>query len=151
MSTLDSRRRVLIGAGVERVVARQGVTRNLTRMPKFVPQRLELRPETFSVERHDGEEIVASGDWVALVRAPEGLTVIRVVSDTPDGWRAFQGQTAHELDVPGMLLSIVAPLSAADLPVFVASTYDADLVLVPAAHVGKAAELLRDVGHAVST
>lgn len=119
-------------------------------MPTFVSQRLELRPETFAVERHDGEEIVASGDWVALVRAPEGLTVIRIVADSPEGWRAFQGQTAHELDVPGMLLSIVAPLSAADLPVFVASMYDADLVLVPAAHADKAAELLRAAGHEVT-
>ncbi|TQS44520.1 ACT domain-containing protein [Cryptosporangium phraense] len=118
-------------------------------MPTFVPQRLELRPETFAVERHDTEDIVATGDWVALVRGSEGLTVIRVVDDSPDGWRAFAGQTAHELDVPGMLLSIVAPLSAADLPVFVASTYDADLVLVPAAHAAKAAELLRDAGHDV--
>ncbi|MFI5953439.1 ACT domain-containing protein [Cryptosporangium sp. NPDC051539] len=118
-------------------------------MPTFVPQSLELRPETFVVERHDNEQIVAGGDWVALVRAPEGLTVIRTVSDTPDGWRAFAGRTAHEIDVPGMLLSIVAPLSGADLPVFVASTYDADLVLVPAAHAGKASELLRDAGHDV--
>lgn len=118
-------------------------------MATFVPQHLTLRPETFAIERHDTEEIVGTPDWIALVRAPEGLTVIRTAPDGNGGWRAFQGQVGHELDVPGMLLSILTPLSSADLPVFAASTYNADLVLVPASHAEKAVVLLREAGHQV--
>ena len=126
-------------------------------MSTFVPQTLNLRPDIFTIERHDSEEIVGTADWVALVRAPQGLTVIRTVPtatptapDATYGWRAFQGQSSHELDVPGMLLSILAPLGDAGLPVFAASTYDADLVLVPASHAEKAAEVLRTAGHEVT-
>lgn len=121
-------------------------------MSTFVPQTLNLRPDIFTIERHDSEDVVGSADWVALVRAPQGLTVIRTVVDVEAdyGWRAFQGQSSHELDVPGMLLSILAPLGEAGLPVFAASTYDADLVLVPASHVEKAAAVLRTAGHEVT-
>ncbi|GAA3387411.1 ACT domain-containing protein [Cryptosporangium minutisporangium] len=119
-------------------------------MVTFVPQHLTLRPETFAIERHDTEDVVGTADWIALVRGPDGLTVIRTVTDGDDGWRAFQGQDAHELDVPGMLLSIITPLSEADLPIFAASTYAADLVLVPASHAEKAVALLRTAGHDVA-
>ena len=119
-------------------------------MSTFVPQTLQLRPDNFAIERHDSEDIVGTADWVALVRAPQGLTVIRRVTDADDGWRAFQGQSSHELDVPGMLLSILAPLGEAGLPVFAASTYDADLVLVPASHAEKAVAVLKTAGHEVT-
>lgn len=119
-------------------------------MSTFVPQNLQLRPDTFAIERHDSEDILGSADWIALVRAPQGLTVIRRVADTDDGWRAFEGQSSHELDVPGMLLSILAPLGEAGLPVFAASTYDTDLVLVPASHAEKAAAVLKTAGHDVT-
>lgn len=119
-------------------------------MSTFVPQKLHLRPDIFTIERHDSEDIVSSADWVALVRAPQGLTVIRTVADAVDGWRAFEGQSSHELDVPGMLLSILAPLGEAGLPVFAASTYDADLVLVPASHAEKAVAVLSTAGHQVT-
>ena len=119
-------------------------------MATFVPQHLHLRPETFAIERHETEDVVGTADWVALVREPQGLTVIRRVADADDGWRAVQGQSSHELDVPGMLLSIIAPLGDAGLPVFAASMYDADLVLVPASHIEKAVVLLREAGHEVT-
>jgi len=120
-------------------------------MSTFVPQHLHLRPEIFAIERHETEDVVGTADWVALVRAPQGLTVIRTTAETDaDGWRAFQGQSSHDLDVPGMLLSILAPLGDAGLPVFAASTYDADLVLVPASHAEKAIAVLRTAGHDVT-
>ncbi|SHN42446.1 ACT domain-containing protein [Cryptosporangium aurantiacum] len=119
-------------------------------MATFVPQHLTLRSETFAIERHDTDEIVGSGDWVALVRGASGLTVIRTAANGADGWRAFEGDIGHELDVPGMLVSILSPLSEADLPVFAASTYNADLVLVPASSAEKAVVLLRAAGHTVT-
>jgi hypothetical protein len=48
-----------------------------------------------------------------------------------------------------MLSAIVAPLAAGEVPVWVASSFDGDLVLVPAARLGEAVGLLRDAGHRV--
>jgi hypothetical protein len=64
-------------------------------------------------------------------------------------WRAlYGGATAHGLDLPGVLAALLAPLADAGLAVFVASTYAADLVLVPAARLADAAAL-RTAGHTV--
>lgn len=113
-------------------------------------QPLRLLPGELVVER--GTDGVPGDDWVALVRAPDGFTVVRPVRDgeAPDEpWRAFHGEAAHELDLPGMLLAVIRPLSEAGLPIFVASTFDADLVLVPAGRVEDAARLLTAAGHVV--
>lgn len=123
-------------------------------------------------------------DWIALVRAPEGLTVVRRVADglgdgggadaesglgggdgdlssrnlsdgdvaggdTEESWRAFYGDAAHGLDLPGVLLAVIRPLSESGVPIFVASTYDADLVLVPATQLERARRLLVAAGHEV--
>jgi len=90
---------------------------------------------------------------LALVRAPEGLTVVRPArpEDPADGrWVAFYSdEGAHGLDVPGMLAALVSPLARAAVPVFVASTYHADLVFVPAARREEAAGIMRRSGHLV--
>jgi hypothetical protein len=49
-----------------------------------------------------------------------------------------------------MLSAIVAPLAAGELPVWVASSFDGDLVLVPAERLDEAVGVLRDAGHYVA-
>jgi hypothetical protein len=115
-------------------------------------QPLRLLPGELVVERGTGAAPTADDDWIALVRAPDGLTVVRPrrAGEAPaDPWRAFHGEAAHDLDLPGMLLAVVRPLSEAGISVFVASTFDADLVLVPADRVDDAARLLTDAGHEI--
>ena len=89
--------------------------------------------------------------WLALVRAPEGLTVIRRAAGGADAaWTAlYSGDTAHGLDLPGMLAALLVPLKEAGVPVFVASTYHADVVLVPVAQQEDAVAALRTAGHHV--
>lgn len=114
-------------------------------------QPLRLLPGVLVVEQ--GADAASVGDdWIALVRAPDGLTVVRRgrPEEAPaEPWRAFHGEAAHGLDLPGMLLAVIRPLSEAGVPVFVASTFDADLVLVPADRVDEAAGLLTGVGHEI--
>ena len=86
------------------------------------------------------------------VRAPDGVTVVRRVrhdEEPAEPWRAFHGEAGHDLDLPGMLLAVVRPLGEAGVPVFVCSTFDADLVLVPAGRVEEASDLLAAAGHEV--
>ncbi|MEU8921272.1 ACT domain-containing protein [Kitasatospora sp. NPDC048545] len=118
-------------------------------------QQLRILAGDLCVERAVDEGAALASRWVSLVRAPEGLTVVRAVDAGADGasverWRAFySGDSAHGLDLPGVLSRLIAPLAAAGVPVFVASTYDADLVLVPAERLAGAVAALRAAGHRV--
>ena len=93
-----------------------------------------------------------TGDWLALVRSEEGLTVVRraLAGDHAPPWAAlFSGGTLHGLDVPGMLAALLRPLADGGVPVFVCSTFGADVVLVPAEHLDAASALLSAAGHRV--
>lgn len=93
-------------------------------------------------------------DWIVLVRALEGLTVVRAARplDSGERWIGFySGVTAHGLDVPGMLAAIVQPLAEAAIPVFVTSTFHADLVLVPQQRQQQAVIVLAEAGHQVES
>jgi hypothetical protein len=114
-------------------------------------QQLRVLDGTFVIERLDGRPAELSPDWLAVVRAPEGDTVVRAAGPgSAEPWAAlYSGGTAHDLDVPGMLSALLQPLAAGGVPVFVTSTYDADLVLVPADRLAAATEILGSAGHRV--
>ncbi len=108
----------------------------------------------------DGLVVEAAGEAdgtddsiIGLVRAPDSVTVVR----RSDGdalpaavWRAFYAEGGHALDLPGVLVGVLAPLANAGIEVFVLSTIDRDLVLVPADRVLAAADALRLAGHTVA-
>jgi hypothetical protein len=62
----------------------------------------------------------------------------------------WNGDEAHAVESTGMLSAIVAPLAAGGLPVWVTSSFDGDLILVPAERLDEACEVLRVAGHYVS-
>jgi uncharacterized protein len=117
-------------------------------------QHLQQLPGRLVVERIRDDAPTDDRSWMVLVRAPEGLTAVRRLDAgeaADDPWVAlYSGGSAHALDVPGMLAAVVGPLAAAGVPVFVTSTFDADLVLVPAARLDDAAGALRAAGHTVA-
>ncbi|WP_328855337.1 ACT domain-containing protein [Microbispora hainanensis] len=117
-------------------------------------QKLGIVPSVFAVQHLPQATFPEDDDWIALVRAPEGLTVIREAWPTGSGERwigLYGGGTGHALDVPGMLAAIVGPLAEAAIPVFVASTFHADLILVPEPRVKEAVTVLEEAGHQVDT
>ncbi|WP_257582220.1 ACT domain-containing protein [Streptomyces sp. TLI_146] len=101
-----------------------------------------------------------TGEWLFAVHSPEGLTVVHPAdphraADTTEAaqetWAPlYSGDTAHGQDVPGMLAALLTPLATGGVPVFVASTHDADLILVPESQLDLAARLLRAAGHRVA-
>lgn len=116
-------------------------------------QRLRKVPGRYVVE-HLPATVAPPNGWVAQVRAPEGLTVVREVvehgSESGELWTAlYGGESAHGLGLPGMLAALLEPLAEAEVPVFVASTYHADLVFVPEQQVEAAVAALRAAGHQV--
>ncbi|MEU8342281.1 hypothetical protein SAMN05443665_1023123 [Actinomadura meyerae] len=116
-------------------------------------QRLHIVPGQFLVEHLPHSTFPEDDEWVALIRAPEGLTVVREASPFTEAerWVGFYGEPGDGLDVPGVLASIVQPLADAEVPVFVVSTYHADLVLVSEHRLKDATEALRAAGHRVET
>jgi hypothetical protein len=123
-------------------------------VPAPTDQTLRLLDGELVVELHAPHGPAVGDDWLAMVRGSDGLTVIRSrrADDTgAERWRAFEGDTQHALDAPGMLVAVLAPLSGAGLPVFACSTFAADVVLVPAGRVAEAVALLERAGHRVRT
>ncbi|GAA2418668.1 ACT domain-containing protein [Actinomadura vinacea] len=115
-------------------------------------QRLRIVPSQFIVEHLPNATLPEDDEWIAMVRAPEGLTVVREVPPFVEAerWVGFYADEPHSLDTPGMLAAIVGPLAETGIPVFVASTFHADLVMVPERQVPDAAAALKEAGHQVA-
>jgi hypothetical protein len=97
-------------------------------------------------------DVDVAGDLevLALVRGPDGGACMRRRDAADDAWVAlWNGDAAHPPDATGMLAAIVAPLAAGNVPVWVAASFDGDLVLIPVDQVDAAIELLRRTGHQV--
>ncbi|WP_314148359.1 ACT domain-containing protein [uncultured Leifsonia sp.] len=94
-----------------------------------------------------------AADILAAVNGPDGGAVMRRVDeaeDPADAWAAlWNGDAAHPPDATGMLAAIVAPLAVGAVPVWVAASFDGDIVLVPAARLDEVTRLLAEAGHRV--
>ena len=120
-------------------------------MPAARPQNLRVLEGRFVLARvTDMGTVAFDADLLALVLGPDGGAAMRRDDTAEDAWVAlWNGDEAHPPDATGMLAAIVAPLAACNVPVWVAASFDGDLVLIPADQVDEAAELLRRAGHRV--
>ena len=116
-------------------------------------QRLRILEGRFVVDFQPTAESAAPADeWLAQVRGPDGYTCVRRDDEAADAWVAlWSGDEPHSLDATGMLSAIVSPLADGAVPVPAPSTFQPDLVLVPAERLEQADSLLRDAGHEVRT
>ena len=114
-------------------------------------QTLRVLDGSYVLDRPaDVTEVIPRADVLAVVFGPDGSTVMRRDDNGEDAWSAlWNGDEAHDVQATGMLSAIVAPLAAGGVPVWVASSYDGDLVLVPTHRLDEAAEVLRAAGHQV--
>ena len=94
-----------------------------------------------------------AGDVVSVTRTTDELSIVCAADAVPLGtvvegpFRAVvvEGPVAFELT--GVLASLAAPLADAGIPIFVLSTYDTDVVLVPGDRVAAAVDALEGAGH----
>jgi hypothetical protein len=116
-------------------------------------QNLRVLQGRFALTRvTDVRTIALDDDLLALVLGPDGGAAMRRDDQAEDAWAAlWNGDDAHDPEATGMLSAVVAPLAAAGLPVWTAASYDGDVVLVPAARLGEAVDVLRRAGHQVAT
>ena len=91
--------------------------------------------------------------FVSVTRTPQELSIVCPAALAPadaeiDGtWAALYAAGPIPFGLTGVVTSLVAPLSAAGCPVFVVSTFDGDILMVPSAQYGQARELLQAAGH----
>jgi hypothetical protein len=113
-------------------------------------QTLRVLDGSYVLDRRADGADVDLQDALAVVFGPDGSTVMRRDDAGEDAWTAlWNGDEAHDVQATGMLSAIVAPLGAAGVPVWVASGFDGDLILVPTDRLDEASEVLRAAGHQV--
>ncbi|MFE6848381.1 ACT domain-containing protein [Streptomyces sp. NPDC057686] len=125
----------------------------------IVPQHFYVLPDQLWVHRLPADApvpLLPGRPWSSVTRARDGLTVVCAerlpgASGASGPWRGLYGTGAHSLDLPGMLASVLVPLAGAGIGVFAASTFDADLVLVPAGEYEQARTALEAAGHMLSS
>lgn len=82
----------------------------------------------------------ASASFWSMTRTPDELSIVCPEEDLPPSvieraekdWRAFVVEGPLPFGLTGVVSGLTAPLAEAGIPVFVISTHDTDLVLVPA-------------------
>lgn len=96
-----------------------------------------------------------AGDLVSVTRTTEELSIVCAADAVPLGtrvegpFRALVVDGPLDLGLTGVLASLAAPLADAAVPVFVLSTYDTDVVLVPGDRLAAAVDALERAGHTV--
>jgi hypothetical protein len=115
-------------------------------------QKLRVLEGRFILEQAtDARELDSQAELLALVFGPDGRTAVRRDDAAENAWAAlWNGDEPHDPQRTGMLSAIVAPLAAGKLPVWVASSFDGDLVLVPVARLDEAVDVLRNAGHDIA-
>jgi hypothetical protein len=114
-------------------------------------QTLRVLDGSYVLDRPpEGIDLDLRADVLAIVFGPDGSTVMRRDDAGADAWSAlWNGDEAHDVQATGMLSAIVAPLAAAGVPVWVVSSFNGDLVLVPTDRLDEACEVLQAAGHQV--
>lgn len=93
-----------------------------------------------------------SGFW-AVVRADDEITVVCLEDRIPDtvetqrGWRCLRTVGPFAFDDSGIVRSLIAPLSDAEICIFVVCTYDGEHLLVAESDLDRSKSILAAEGH----
>jgi hypothetical protein len=121
--------------------------------------KLELLHDTFAICRLASTAAVpewATGEFVSITRTPAELSIVCSQDAVPKNakcefdWRCLQVIGPLDFSLVGVIASLTDTLAAANISLFVISTFDTDYLLVKRADVRAAVESLNAVGHAVS-
>jgi len=95
----------------------------------------------------------ADGGFVNVSFCTDEISIVTPADRVPDGvetdkgWRALKLTGTFAFDQPGIVLSVVRPVSEAGLGVFVVSTFHRDYLLVRSENLEQARSLLIEAGH----
>ena len=119
---------------------------------------LTLHPSRFAICRFEPDAPLPA--WLfhhetrfwSLTRTPRELSAVCDEDDLPPsvarverGWRAFELEGPIPFETTGVIAGLTASLAAAEVPVFVLSTYDTDWLLVREQDLARARQALSGV------
>jgi uncharacterized protein len=114
---------------------------------------------TLAVVRLAPNAAVPSWAWqgpiAGAIRTTDELSVVCDASVVPEnakvesGWVALMLEGPFPFSMTGVLSSVLSPLAAVGVPVFVLSTFDTDYVLVKGDQASQALQALESAGHVV--
>ena len=121
--------------------------------------QLRVLPDGYAVVRlNPGSELPAwvdRGPFRSVTRTDTEVSVVCRDRDVPDGesaergWRVLEVKGPLDFSLTGVVASLVVPLAAAEIPIFVISTFETDYVLVRSSDLDAASSALAGAGHSV--
>ena len=122
--------------------------------------QLQALPDTYAIVRlHPGSELpdwVDKGPFRSVTRTDNEVSVVCRDHDVPEGesaergWRVLELLGPLDFSLTGVVASLVDPLSRAEIPIFVISTFETDYVLVREGDLEDAIEALELAGHEIA-
>src|SRR5260370_13708859 len=118
---------------------------------------LSVLPERFAISRLAGDSPIPAwaiqGPFFSVTRTGDELSVVTELSRVPPGvhsqpgWRILKVHGPFVLSEIGVLASLAAPLSEANISLFAVSTFDTDYLLVASETLSAAIAPLERAGH----
>ena len=119
--------------------------------------QLRTLPDSYAVVRlepgSDLPDWVDKGPFRSVTRTEHEVSVVCRDHDVPEGesvdrgWTLLETMGPFDFSLTGAISSLVEPLAAAEVPIFVLSTFESDYVLVRSSDLARAVDALEDAGH----
>jgi hypothetical protein len=120
---------------------------------------LTVLPERFAICRLEPDAPIPAwarpGSFLSITRTEQELSIV-CTEDQPvaderceHGWRCLRIRGPFAFSEVGVLSSVVGPLGAEGVSVFVVCTFDTDYVLVKEEQLERAVTVLAEAGHSV--
>ena len=120
---------------------------------------ISLLPEEFCICRLEAfnriPDWALSGSFYSVTRTPEELSIVCGVKYIPPyihadkNWHVMKIEGPLKFSQTGILLSLVKPLTQANVSVLAISTYDTDYLMIKKENLSRALEVLQLAGHDV--
>jgi hypothetical protein len=121
---------------------------------------LSLLPQTYALCRlepngHIPYWALIGDDFTSLTRTRSELSIICLQENVPEtiqaerDWRCLKVSGTFDLSVSGVHAALAIPLAQADVSILAIATYETDHILVRAADLEHAIQVLEDAGHTV--
>jgi len=118
--------------------------------------KIQLLDEKFAISKMpqfaELPSVFAKGEMCFVMRTDEDLTIICPEFMAPDngqqeiGYRCIRTSGQIPLNTPGVVISLVKPLTDAGISIFAASTFTSDYIFLMEEHLVKATQALQHAG-----
>ena len=118
--------------------------------------KIQLLDEKFAISKMpqfaELPSVFAKGEMCFVMRTDEDLTIICPEFMAPDngqqeiGYRCIRTSGHIPLNTPGVLISLVKPLTETGISIFAVSTFTSDYIFLMEEHLVKATQALQHAG-----